>query len=433
MSQHRAPLGRYATLRALLSNCVVWDLETKHIDIKCAFLNGVLHQDVYIVQPPMLHDGTRRLWKLKKALYGLKQAAREWHKALVELLSEIGFDRCHGDPALFVSKVGRCFIFLWVDDLLIFSEKKLLQPLVDKILATFDDRDLKELSHVLCMEVKRDRVARTLSISHKRMITDLLVRNKMSGCRCSPTPQVPRERIMTLSEDSTQEKASVSDHKRFMKAVGSIQYIPAVTRPDIAYAAHTWARHMAGSATNHWLAVQHVMRYLQSTIDVVLTFNGSGNESVVDVYSDADIANGVTLKSVSGMVLRMYGNCVFWRSKRQDIIAGDTTEAKLIAMSSAENELMWIKQLCTDLSITARKPTLWGDNKSANLLAVNPISSDRSKHIPVRHLRVREYLEHDEMDVQWVGTKEMLADGFTKTLPGCALSDLRDKLHLRKS
>ena len=139
---------------------------------------------------------------------------------------------------------------------------------------------------------------------------------------------------------------------------------------------------------------------------------------MVDVYSDADFANGVSLKSVSGMVLRMYGNCVFWRSKRQDIIAGDTTEAKLIAMSSAENELMWIKQLCTDLSITAKKPTLCGDNKSANLLAVNPISSDKSKHIRVRHLRVREYVQHDEMDLQWVGTKEMLADGFTKTLPG---------------
>ena len=144
-------------------------------------------------------------------------------------------------------------------------------------------------------------------------------------------------------------------------------------------------------------------------------------------------ANGVSLKRVSGMVLRIYGNCVFWRSKRQDNIAGDTTEAKLIAMSSAASELMWIKHLCTDLNITAKKPTLWGDSKSANVLAVNPISSDRSKHIRVRRLRVREYVEHDDMDVHWVGTKEMLADGFTKTLQGAALSDLRDKLHLRKS
>ena len=87
------------------------------------------------------------------------------------------------------------------------------------------------------------------------------------------------------------------------------------------------------------------MRYLQSTIDIVLTFNGSRNESVVDVYSDADFANGAILKSVSGMVSRLYGNCVFRRSKRKDIIAWDTTEAELIAISSAANELMWIKRL----------------------------------------------------------------------------------------
>ena len=148
------------------------------------------------------------------------------------------------------------------------------QPLVDQTLATFDGRDLKELHLLLGMEVKRDRKTKTLSISHKQMLSEQLDRNKLSGCRCSPTPLVPREKIMSLSEDPNQEKASVSDHKRFMKAVGSIQYIAAVTQPDIAYAARTLARHMTGNATKHWLAVQHVMRYLQSTIDVVLTFNG---------------------------------------------------------------------------------------------------------------------------------------------------------------
>ena len=121
----------------------------------------------------------------------------------VELLSEIGFDRCHSDPALFVSRVGKCFIFLRVDNLLIFSEKELLLPPVDKILATFDGRDLKEMSHLLGMEVKRDRKAKTLSISHKQMISDLLERNNMSGCRCSPTPLVPKAKIMSLSEDPT--------------------------------------------------------------------------------------------------------------------------------------------------------------------------------------------------------------------------------------
>ena len=113
-------------------------------------------------------------------------------------------------------------------------------------------------------------------------------------------------------------------------------------------------------------------------------------------------------------------------------MAGNTTEAELIAMSSTANEVMWAKQSCTDLSLTAQKPTLWGDNKSANVLAVNPILSDRSKHIRVRLLREREYAEVNEMVVKWIGTKEMLADGFTKVLPGPALGSLRDKLQLRQ-
>ena len=75
-------------------------------------------------------------------------------------------------------------------------------------------------------------------------------------------------------------------------------------------------------------------------------------------------------------------------------------------------------------------PTLWGDNKSANLLATNPVSSDRSKHIRVRHLRVRDAVEAEEIEIDWIGTKFMLADGLTKVLPGHALSDMRDKLHL---
>ena len=318
-----APVGRYATLRMLLSVCAVEDVETKNIDIKCAFLNGGLEEEVYMVQPPMFNDGFGRLWRLKKALYGLKQAAREWHRALAKLLSVLGFERCASDSVLYVSEVGSwCFIFVWVDDLL-FSAKDQLQPLVDKPLTTFEGRNMKEVSYVLGMEVIRDRSKRTVTITHRNMITELLSRFHMSDCKRSPTPLVPKEKILSLSEDPSMERGTVSEHKRFMQAVGSIQYIAVVTRPDLAFAADVLARHMAGSAKKHWLVVQHVIRYLQSTIDVGLTFNGLGNEDVVDVFSDADFANIVSMKSVSGMVARMYGNCVFWQSKRQEIIAWD--------------------------------------------------------------------------------------------------------------
>ena len=112
------------------------------------------------------------------------------------------------------------------------------------------------------------------------------------------------------------------------------------------------------------------------------------------------------------------------------LVYNNTTEAELIGTSAAANELMWLKKFCTDLAIDVRKTTLWGDNKSAHLIAVNPVSSDRSKHIRLRHLRVREAVELDEITVDWIGTKFILADGLTKVLLGPALSDMRDKLHL---
>ena len=116
-------------------------------------------------------------------------------------------------------------------------------------------------------------------------------------------------------------------------------------------------------------------------------------------YSDADSANALSLKSVSSNMLIMHGSCVFRRSERQDIIAGDHTESELIGMSATANGLTWLKKLCTDLAIEGNKPTLWGNNKSAHLIAANPVSRYRSKHIRVRHLRVREAVELDEIVV----------------------------------
>ena len=106
------------------------------------------------------------------------------------------------------------------------------------------------------------------------------------------------------------------------------------------------------------------MRYLQKTINLCLQFSASKGYSVLEAHSDADFANALSLKSVLGNLnmLMMYGNCVIWRSKRQAVIAGDTTEAELIAMSSAANELMCLKQLCTDMILNVYMPTLRGDN-----------------------------------------------------------------------
>ena len=199
-----------------------------------------------------------------------------------------------------------------------------------------------------------------MTITHCKKISDLLAANSMQGCRTSSTPLVPKEKSM--KEDPSQEPATVSEHKKYMKVVGGIQYTAVVTRPDIAFAAHSLARHMAASAHVHWLGAQHVMRYMQKTVNSGLQFSVCEGKSVVEAYSDASFANALSLKSVSSNMLMMFGNCVFWRFKRQDIITRDPTEAELIGLSAGGNELMRLKKFCIHLAIDAKKPTLWGDH-----------------------------------------------------------------------
>ena len=121
-----APVGHYTTLRCLLVICVQEGLETAHLDIKCAFQNGKLTDLGYVIQPEELGDGPGKVWRLRKALYGLKRAARELHKVLAELLHDLDFVTCLSDPDLYV----RCIMFIWVDDLLIFTTPDVMVSMV---------------------------------------------------------------------------------------------------------------------------------------------------------------------------------------------------------------------------------------------------------------------------------------------------------------
>ena len=220
--------------------CVQEGLETADLDIKFAIQNGRLTEVVYACQPGELGDGTGNVWMLKEALYGQKQAPREWHKVLAELLRDLDFVRCHSDPALYVRKYRRCTIFIWVDDLLIFTVADVMKTLCDQILARLKgctEGEIGEIGKVLGIEIMRDRPSRTMTITHRMKMKDLLESNGTNGCRTSATPLAPKEKLKSLKEDPSQEPATISEHRTYMKVVGSIQYIACVTRPDLALAA----------------------------------------------------------------------------------------------------------------------------------------------------------------------------------------------------
>jgi hypothetical protein len=137
-----APTAHHSTLRLLFSVAVELDFDICHIDVKCAFLNKDLQEQVYIEQPEVLKDGNpHNVWFLYKALYGVKQAGRQWHLHLYDVLISLRYKRAGYDPALFISPDTRTSVLMCTDDLFIFGSPESCSQLTTSIMSKFETRD----------------------------------------------------------------------------------------------------------------------------------------------------------------------------------------------------------------------------------------------------------------------------------------------------
>ncbi len=116
-----APVAKHTTMRALLAKAVAEGLHVHQLDVKTAFLNGDLEEDIWMQQPPGFSVDGGLACHLKKSLYGLKQAPRAWNKRLTEELESQGFVVSDADPCLFIRhlKDDTLFLLVWVDDILL--------------------------------------------------------------------------------------------------------------------------------------------------------------------------------------------------------------------------------------------------------------------------------------------------------------------------
>ena len=122
-----APVSKHTTLRALLAVVAEKDLELHQLDVKTAFLNGELEEEIYMQQPQGYEQGgPNTVCHLRRALYGLRQAPRAWHQHLKKVLEELEFMAAIADAALFRGTVDGEIVWLlvWVDDILVATKGK---------------------------------------------------------------------------------------------------------------------------------------------------------------------------------------------------------------------------------------------------------------------------------------------------------------------
>jgi hypothetical protein len=412
-----APVSKYTSIRALLALVAAEDLELELLDIKTAFLNGTLQEEVYINHPPGYPQGPPgTVLKLKKTLYGLKQAPRAWHQRLNEELNRVGFTASVADPGLYVytkDSGSTAHIMVYVDDLLIASsDKKLIGHIKQQLMTAFDARDMGAATAYLGMKIERDRGSRTLKLSQTLMAEELVKKYNMQDSKGKTTPG-------SLNIKLTAEEGDPLDTEKFpySQLVGAMMYLAVCTRPDIAYIVGAAARFMAKPTTVHWQVAKSVLRYLSGTTHYGITF-GRSTDGLVG-YCDADFAGDLdTRRSTTGYVFTFGGAAVSWSSKRQQTVAASTTEAEYMAAAAAVKEALWLRNLFADFGYDISPVQLLADNQSAIKLLRNPISSLGSKHINVAHHFARERVMIGDVSFSYVKTEDMLADMMTKSLPG---------------
>ncbi|CAI7867555.1 unnamed protein product [Closterium sp. NIES-53] len=297
------------TLRVLLHVAAQRDYELHSLDFSTAFLQGSLHEEIWLRRPPGFTDSfpAGSQWSLRRPVYGLRQAPREWHNTLRTTLAALGFAPATADPSLFLrtdTSLPPFYVLVYVDDL---------------VFAIADTEAL------------------TLSTAHH--YPDLVTHG-------APSPSALRLPVLlataqplstshSLSAPPSDE--SVERSGPYLELVGCLINLMTCTRPDIAYPLSLQARYVAPGRHRkvHWDAAKRVLRYLCSTSGMGLVLGGRG-PVVLPGHADASWADDLaTQRSSQGYTFSLGSGSVSWRSTRSSSVLSSNCEAEIYAGAMA--------------------------------------------------------------------------------------------------
>ena len=307
-----APVARLESIRILLAFACYKGFKLRQMDIKSAFLNGVLKEDVFVEQPEGFesHEYPNHVYKLKKALYGLKQAPRAWYECLTSYLLENGFKKGCVDTTLFLLHENNDILIvqIYVDDIIYGATNKLLYEKFEKVMQEkFEMSLVGELKFFLGFQIQQSN--KGTFISQTKYIRELV--NKF-GLKDAKPARTPMSTTLKLDKD---EKGKTVDQKLYRGMIGSLLYLTA-SRPDIMFSVCLCARFQSNPKESHLKAVKRIIRYLLHTPRFGLWYPSNDNFELKG-FSDADYAgNLVDRKSTSGACFMLGHSLVAWSSRK---------------------------------------------------------------------------------------------------------------------
>ncbi|KAH9718111.1 retrovirus-related pol polyprotein from transposon RE1 [Citrus sinensis] len=420
-----SPVVKAATIRIILTMAVSNDWLLRQVDINNAFLNGDLTEAVYMPQSEGFEDKNRPSYicKLEKALYGLRQAPRAWFDKLKGALSCWGFKNSKSDTSLFFRRIESKIVIMliYVDDIIITgSDSQGIEEVIKDLNTSFALKDLENLNFFLGIQVQRSQ--NSLLLSQVKYIQDLLTKTEMTNCKGIETPF------------STSEKLKKGVGNRFhdttlyRSIIGSLQYA-VLTRPELAFSVNKLSQFMSDPRQPHWVACKRVLRYLKNTMNMCLSFKKSEHLDLI-AYTDADWATDPDdRRSISGYCVYLGDNLVAWSSRKQGMVARSTAESEYRAMALCSTEITWINCLLGELKMEVENvPIILCDSTSAAAIAANPVYHSRTKHFEIDIHFLRDKVTKGELEINYIGSNDQIADVLTKPLPYHKFSCFRSKL-----
>ena len=412
-----APVARLFSVRTLIAISAAHRWPLFQMNVKNAFLNGELAEEVYMKLPPGYSQPPgfpNRVCRLRRALYGLKQAPRAWFEKFSSTISQHGFSGSSFDTTLFLrqSDHGTTILLLYVDDMIITGDyMQGIQNLKLFLGSQFEMKDLGPLNYFLGIEVSSS--ADGYYLTQAKYTSNLISRANITDSKIIDTPIEYNCRL------NSHDGEPLSDATLYRQLVESLIYLT-VTRSDISYAVHIVSQFMATPRSPHYAAVLRILRYLKGTIFDGLHFS-SHSSLTLQAYSDADWAGDPTdRRSTTGYCFMLGDSLISWRSKKQTVVAHSSTEAEYRALAATTAELIWLRWLLQDLGIDCSAATqLHCDNQSVIQIAHNDVFHERTKHIEIDCHFIRQHVLQGTITLQSVSSQDQLADIFTKPLsPG---------------
>jgi hypothetical protein len=433
-----SPTANLMSVFVLLSIAAKFKAFIRTLDVPGAYLHALLDEDIYMRLPKECID----IWcklnnidrneyihndniyvKLNKALYGLRQSSVLWYNTLISFLKVNGYQQSNIDPCVLIKRNGPeefTIIAIYVDDLLIVStHESNLNDLQSKFEAQYGKISYQQGPKIsfLSMLISQSSDRTVITVDQDNYISSVLSnfesKYAQDGLSLSNYPSNSR---LFHASDPNSEKI---DRTKYLSTLMSLMYAAIRTRPDILKEATYLATKSAVPYEGDWDNLVQILCYLKANPSKKVYFRHSDSKEI-EFFADASFRIHTDTGSHTGIIGKLFGNPILFKSGKQKILSKSSCEAELIALDEAATFIVWLMELLESISIPFITPSIiYQDNTSTMTIAKsNKGNFKRTKHIASKYFWVKQFIDSDEVILIFVPSERMEADILTKVLVG---------------